>query len=63
MRSPIRRQQSEQLQLFHAAPQSPTWPRLPAEVRGRMMPLLARLIIEHMAGPVRGDAAREVGDE
>ena len=63
MRSRIRRQESEQLHLFHAARQSPTWPRLPAEVRERVVPLLARMLIEHLVDPVGGDAVREVGDE
>ena len=63
MRSPIRRHQDEQLDLFHATRQSPTWQTLSAEVRARTMPLLARLLREHLMRPVEGDAAREVGDE
>ena len=63
MRSPICRHQNEQLDLFHAPPQSPTWQALPAEVRERTMPLLARLLREHLMRPLEHDAAREVGDE
>jgi hypothetical protein len=63
MRSPIRRHESEQLHLFHAARQSPTWWRLPAEVRELTVPLLAGMLREHLVRPVGGNAAREVGDE
>jgi hypothetical protein len=32
-------------------------------VRERVVPLLARMLIEHLVDPVGGDAAPEVGDE
>jgi hypothetical protein len=63
MRSPIRRHPYEQLDLFHATRQSPTWQTLSAEVRERTMPLLARLLREHLVRHLGHDVAREVGDE
>lgn len=63
MPSPIYRHQDDQLDLFHATRQSPTWRTLAAEVREQTMLLLARLLRDHLVRHVERDAVREVGDE
>lgn len=63
MHRPIRHHEAEQLNLLHEARQSPTWQRLPAEVRERTVALLARLLHEHQVHRPGGDAAQEAGDE
>jgi len=63
MRSPIRRPKGEQLHLFHTVRQSPTWQSLPVEVRERAVPLLARLLGNHLVRRLGGNAAREANDE
>ena len=52
-----------QLNLFHSSPATPDWRQLPAEVRRRTLPLLARLL-RTLRDRQRADGqGKEVRDE
>ena len=52
-----------QLDLFRARPTTPDWDRLPADVRFKTVPLLARLLNDYRRTRIAADQSREVGDE
>jgi len=56
MRRPERARHTVQLDLFHPICPTPDWRRLPAEVREKAMPLMARLLRERQQ-PSRSDRA------
>lgn len=54
---------TDQLSLFHPSPSTPQWTDLPAEVRQRVLSLLARLLRGHRR-TLRGERiGREARDE
>ena len=62
-RKQLRHSHESQLDLFYPPRQTPAWPTLPGEVRGKVVTLLARLMGQHRIRSVGEGEAREVGDE
>jgi hypothetical protein len=53
----------EQRDFFVPRPQRPTWWNLPAEVRQKMVQLLAQLLRDHRNRPTAPANGKEVADE
>jgi hypothetical protein len=62
MRTRERRNHFIQLDLFRPQPSRPRWKALPQEVRQQVLPMLVRLLKEHVAQPAC-DGRKGVSDE
>jgi len=63
MRNPVIRPKAPQIDLFHPPPQIPTWPKLPREIRQKIVELLAQLLREHSQRILTGRLGKEGWDE
>ena len=52
-----------QLKLFDPTIVAPTWERMPREIRGQTIRLLAQLLRQHWASERQGTQPREARDE
>jgi hypothetical protein len=57
------RRRSTQLDLYRPRPKIPTWRTLPAELKQRVIPLLAQLLRDHLAGRLEVRSGKEASDE
>ena len=54
---------STQIKLFHPPPQIPAWPKLPREIRQKIVELLAQLLRAHRQRILTGCLGKEGRDE